>query len=78
MIENNGIIYLLNREDEENTKMYLDRCWFVANSNPKKPSEINNKIKMSKFYRNVKHYGVKYLPEIQSEIMRNHLMNIPK
>lgn len=78
MIENNGIIYLINTEDEENTKMYLDRCWFIASTNPKKPMEINNKIKMSKFYRNIKHYGVKYQPEIQSEIMKHYLMNIPK
>ena len=76
IVEKNGIIYPIKREDEENIRMLSDRAWFIANTVPKKPKDINLCKKNSVFYRNIKHLGITYPNIIQSNIIKHSFMNV--
>jgi len=75
-IEYNNNLYLITKDDDDNNKLLADRGWFISHSKPDNTKEFNKYNKMSIFYRNMKHKGMKYPTEINNTIVKHPLINI--
>ena len=67
-VEVDGIIYLINVDNDENTESLANRSWFIANNKPTTPAEYTKLEKLSLIYRNKVHLGVTYSKDIETKL----------
>jgi hypothetical protein len=61
-------IYFIERDEFEPDEHYVERCNFVASQQPKSKVELDNVIKYSYIFVNVKYLKSLYSPEIMNTL----------
>jgi len=67
-INNKGIIYNFNRDNNEINDMFYERCWKAVKQNPTNEEELSEAIKLSKLWAYKKAYKCIYSDEIEEKI----------
>ena len=75
-VEIDGIVYLTDREDNENIVELSDRAWFIAHNKPQNASDYTKTKKMSILYRNTKHLGVTYSQDINNILCKHSYISL--
>ena len=67
-INNQGIIYHFEKDENEINDMFYERCWKAAKLQPKNEDELSEAIKISKLWAYKKYYNCIYSDEIEKKI----------
>ena len=68
IIEYNGCIYNIPKENYESNNLYLERLWFVAKQEPNNYESYKKTIEYSKLWKNIKYLNCKYSKDILTKV----------
>jgi hypothetical protein len=70
LYEKNGIIYLIEMDDNEELEHYYERCNFIANQQIQDDNEYNKAITYSRIYINYKYYECLYNDNVMAQLKK--------
>lgn len=71
-----GSFYLLKRDKYEPMERFNERGWFVVSISPKTKSELEEAIRLSRIWINIKFNKCTYDPSLMNKI--NNIVNLSK
>tara|TARA_Y100000816_G_C25960351_1_gene501149 strand:+ start:132 stop:353 length:222 start_codon:yes stop_codon:yes gene_type:complete len=65
-LENNGLMYTINRDKSESLDVFHKRSWYIVKKNPSTAKDLDKIIQYSFIWRNIEIYGLKYSEKIKN------------
>lgn len=69
LITKNGNLCIIDKEHDEQTDNYLDRCWFIINKVSDSNLKMKEIIRLSRCWSANKIHGCVYSDEVMKEII---------
>jgi hypothetical protein len=66
----NGLSIIINKNKNEPDNIFYDRFWYIISQNICDYTDMNELIKLSKIWTNIKYYNCKYPREIASRALQ--------